>query len=69
MQNLDDFTEILFQPLVLNNFNLSVELNWAFETKDVNFNKYSIIYKTNDSNDELYFIPKGKYKISNRLST
>ena len=39
---------------------ISVQLNWTLETRDVNFNKYAIIYKTNDSNDELYFIPKGK---------
>jgi hypothetical protein len=52
------------QPIILNTSELSVELKWPFNyTKSVKFNKFSIIFKTNDSNKELYFIQKGKITI------
>jgi hypothetical protein len=48
------------QPIIFNTSDISVELNWPFNyTKSLKFNKFSIIYKTNDSNKELYFIQKG----------
>jgi hypothetical protein len=48
------------QPIIVNTSELSVELKWPFDTKIVKFNKFSIIYKKNDSNKELYFIQNGK---------
>ena len=38
--------------------NLSVNLDWNFETKGVEFNKYTIIQKINETEDE-YLITKG----------
>ncbi len=51
------------QPIIFNPSDLSVKLSWSFDTKSVKFNKFSVIYKTNDSNKELYFIQKGKLTI------
>jgi hypothetical protein len=48
------------QPIIVNPSDLSVELKWPFDTKSVSFNKFSIIYKTNNSNKEFYYIQKGK---------
>ncbi len=59
---IEIFNPIL-QPVIVNTSDLSVELKWPFDTKSVKFNKFSIIYKTNDSNEELYFIQKGKIAI------
>jgi hypothetical protein len=56
---IEIFNPIL-QSIIPNPSDLSVELNWPFNyTKSVKFNKFSIIYKKNDSNKELYFIQKG----------
>jgi hypothetical protein len=51
------------QSIIVNSSELSVELKWPFDTKTVKFNKFSIIYKTNDSNRDLYFIQNGKLTI------
>jgi hypothetical protein len=48
------------QSIIVNTSELSVELKWPFDTKSVKFNKFSIIYKKNDSNKELYFIQNSK---------
>ena len=57
---IEIFNPIL-QSIIPNPSDLSVELNWPFNyTKSVKFNKFSIIYKKNDSNKELYFIQNGK---------
>jgi hypothetical protein len=56
---IEIFNPIL-QSIIVNPSDISVELNWPFNyTKSLKFNKFSIIYKTNDSNKELYFIQKG----------
>ena len=41
------------------NSSLSAEFSWEFETKTIDFNKFAVIYKLNDSTHEFYFIPKG----------
>jgi hypothetical protein len=51
---------LTLQPIIVNTSDLSVALNWPFDTKSVKFNKFSIIYKTNNSNKELYFTQNGK---------
>ena len=38
---------------------LSAEFSWEFDTKSIDFNKFVVTYKLNDSTREFYFIPKG----------
>ena len=44
--------------------NLSVNLDWNFETKGVEFNKYTIIQKINETEDE-YLITEGIFLFLN----
>ena len=60
---IDLFNPIL-QTVSVNNSYFSAQLNWIFDPKSVKFNKFSIIYKINDSNEEMYFIPKGNLNLN-----